>query len=227
MTSKIGIFGRKVCMTRQFDEQKGILVPSSLVEFGLNQVVQLKTNDAWGYTAIKVAYDEKKNSKHLTKRQIKRQTLIATSTRPSGESELQPRWLRSSGEFRVLESDQNRLRERFNVGQTLDVRLFSVGQSVSVTGTPVGKGFIGNQKKHNFSRGPMTHGSKNHRRPGSLGAGSTPSRVYPGKKMAGRSRGTVNVRSQVLLVDENNNILILRGSLPGSRRTALKVTIDF
>lgn len=68
MTGKIGIFGRKVCMTQQFDEQKRILVPLSLIEFGLNQVIQLKTNNAWGYTAIKVAYDEKKNLKYLTKR---------------------------------------------------------------------------------------------------------------------------------------------------------------
>jgi large subunit ribosomal protein L3 len=122
-----------------------------------------------------------------------------------------------------MESEQDYLTERFKVGQTLDVRLFSVGQTVSVKGTPVGKGFMGNQKRHNFSRGPMTHGSKNHRRPGSLGASSTPSRVYPGKKMAGRSCTTVNVYSKVLFIDKENNVLLLRGSLPGSSRTHLKI----
>ena len=244
MNSKIGIFGRKVCMTRQFDEQKGIVIPSTIVEVGLNRIIQLKTTDSWGYNSIVVAYDEKTNPKHLKKGQMSRlSSMSSLCASPASTSSAQAqhhsdssdprehssktRWLRSSGEFRIAEHDKDQLTEKFKVGLILDVRLFSVGQSVAVKGTPSGKGFMGNQQRHNFSRGPMTHGSKNHRRPGSLGASSTPSRVYPGKRMAGRSCTTVNVRSRVLMIDEENNILLLKGSVPGSSRTVLKIESNF
>jgi len=229
MGYKIGIFGRKVCMTRQFDEQKGIVVPSTIVEFGVNKITQLKTIDSWGYNAVKVAYDEKRNPQHLTKSKMSRLSSMSSlcaspaSSSSAHSQSSETRWLRSSGEFRFSQSDGMYLRENFAIGQILDVRLFSVGQLVTIKGTPVGKGFMGNQQRHNFSRGPMTHGSKNHRRPGSLGASSTPSRVYPGKKMAGRSCATVRVYSKVLMVDEKNNLLLLSGSLPGSSRTVVKV----
>merc|ERR1711965_437989 len=115
------------------------------------------------------------------------------------------------GEFRV-ENPQE-----YKLGEKVGLNRLSIGQKVKVTGTSIGKGFAGNQKRHNFSRGPMTHGSKNHRLPGSIGAGSTPGRVYPGKKMAGRMGGqkTTIKNSEILFVSEKENILILKGAIPG------------
>jgi large subunit ribosomal protein L3 len=103
--------------------------------------------------------------------------------------------------------------------------MFTVGQKLLVTGTSIGKGFAGNQKRHNFSRGPMTHGSKNHRLPGSVGAGTTPGRVYPGKKMAGQlGNKTITKGSEVVFINEKN-ILVLKGSLPGKKNALLKIKV--
>ena len=115
--------------------------------------------------------------------------------------------------------------EEFKLGQVIKVDTFSIGQKVRVTGKSIGKGFAGNQKRHNFSRGPMTHGSKNHRLPGSVGAGSTPGRVYPGKKMAGQlGSKTVTIKnSEVLFVSDSENILVLKGALPGKKENILKI----
>merc|ERR1711937_707326 len=113
----------------------------------------------------------------------------------------------------------------FKLGQVIKLETFSVGQKVRVTGKSIGKGFAGNQKRHNFSRGPMTHGSKNHRLPGSIGAGSTPGRVYPGKKMAGRLGGqNVTLKNtEILFVNTEENILVVKGSVPGKKNTLLKI----
>ena len=94
-----------------------------------------------------------------------------------------------------------------------------------MTGKSIGKGFSGNQKRHNFRRGPMTHGSKNHRLPGSIGAGSTPGRVYPGKKMAGHLGNTTTTiqTSEILHISHEDEILILKGSLPGKENNLLKI----
>jgi large subunit ribosomal protein L3 len=115
--------------------------------------------------------------------------------------------------------------EEFKLGQVVKLDTFSVGEKVRVTGKSIGKGFQGNQKRHNFSRGPMTHGSKNHRLPGSIGAGSTPGRVYPGKKMAGQMGGaTVTLKNtEVLYINSEENILVLKGSVPGKKNTMLKI----
>ena len=113
------------------------------------------------------------------------------------------------------------------MGETIDLSVLSVGQKVKVTGKSIGKGFSGNQKRHNFSRGPMTHGSKNHRLPGSIGAGSTPGRVYPGKKMAGQLGNvkTTIQTSEVLHISKEDQILILKGSLPGKENNVLKISV--
>ena len=114
--------------------------------------------------------------------------------------------------------------EDFKLGQIIKVDTFSAGQKVRVTGESIGKGFTGNQKRHNFSRGPMTHGSKNHRLPGSIGAGST-SHVYPGKKMAGQlGGGMVTLKNtEILYVNSEDNIIVLKGSVPGKKNTILKI----
>lgn len=202
---QVGLFGKKVGMTQIFDES-GTALPVTIVNVGPCQVSQIKSKSTDGYTAIQVAYDEKKLDK-LNKPE-------SGHLKKSGD-----KGFRSLGEFRVTNVDD------FKIGQIITTDSLAVGQKVRVTGTSIGKGFAGNQKRHNFSRGPMTHGSKNHRLPGSIGAGSTPGRVYPGKKMAGRLGGTqVTLKNtEVLCVDSQKNILVLKGSLPGKKNSILRI----
>jgi large subunit ribosomal protein L3 len=200
-----GLFAKKVGMTQIFDGS-GMVLPVTILKVGLCQVSQVKTELTDGYNAIQVAYGEEKleNINRSTKGHLKKVT-------DSG--------FKSFGEFRVSKP------EDFKLGQVINVDTFSVGQKVRVTGKSIGKGFAGNQKRHNFSRGPMTHGSKNHRLPGSIGAGSTPGRVYPGKKMAGQlGGGMVTLKNtEVVYVNIEDNILVLKGSVPGKKNTVLKI----
>ena len=181
-----GLFAKKVGMTQIFDES-GTILPVTILKTGLCQVSQIKTVTTDGYNAVQVAYDEQKLEK------LNRPTV--GHLKKAGNS-----GFRSFGEFRVSEP------EDFKLGQIIKADTFSAGQKVRVTGKSIGKGFAGNQKRHNFSRGPMTHGSKNHRLPGSIGAGSTPGRVYPGKKMAEQLGGgtrfpTAVARAHVVHLD--------------------------
>jgi len=200
-----GLFAKKIGMTQIFDES-GKITPVTILNAGLCQISQIKTSDTDGYNAIQVAYGEKK--------------LDAINKSMRGHlKKASDRGFGSFGEFRVTAP------EEFKLGQVITVDTFSVGQKVRVTGKSIGKGFAGNQKRHNFSRGPMTHGSKNHRLPGSIGAGSTPGRVYPGKKMAGRLGGnTVTLKStEVLYINSKENIIVLKGSVPGKKNAMLKI----
>jgi large subunit ribosomal protein L3 len=200
-----GIFAKKVGMTQIFDES-GKILPVTILNTGVCQISQIKTTDTDGYNAVQVAYGEKKveNINKSIRGHLKK---------------VSDRGFSSFGEFRVTKP------EDFKLGQVIKVDTFSVGQMVRVTGKSIGKGFTGNQKRHNFSRGPMTHGSKNHRLPGSIGAGSTPGRVYPGKKMAGRlGCTTVTLKNtEVLYINSEENILVLKGSVPGKKNTMLKI----
>jgi large subunit ribosomal protein L3 len=202
-----GIFGIKIGMTHFFDK-KGSNIPVTLIKVDSCQISQIKTTETDGYNAIQLAYsqtDLHKLSKplagHLTK---------------SGDS-----GFKYLGEFRVDNP------EDFSLGQSVNLEsgFFEVGTKVQITARSIGKGFAGNQKRHNFSRGPMTHGSKNHRLPGSIGAGSTPGRVYPGKKMAGHLGNvkTTVKSSEVLFVNSKENILVLKGSVPGKAKNILKI----
>jgi large subunit ribosomal protein L3 len=114
-------------------------------------------------------------------------------------------------EYRLDDSSQ------YELGQQIKADTFSPGQTVDVIGTSIGRGFAGYQKRHNFKRGPMAHGSKNHRLPGSTGAGTTPGRVYPGKRMAGRLGGaqTTIRKLTVFRVDAERNLLLIKGAVPG------------
>ena len=161
----VGLFAKKVGMTQVFDES-GTIFPVTILKAGVCKISQIKNTTTDGYNAVQVAYEEKKIDK-LNKS-------LRGHLKKIGDQ-----GFNSFGEFRVGNPDN------FKLGQTLSVDTFTKGQKIRVTGKSIGKGFAGNQKRHNFSRGPMTHGSKNHRLPGSIGAGSTPGRVYPGKKMAG------------------------------------------
>jgi large subunit ribosomal protein L3 len=200
-----GLFAKKVGMTQIFD-QSGTILPVTILKVGLCKVSQLKTVIPDGYNAVQVAYG-KQNLKKLNKPTIGHLKKIGTYG------------FRHFGEFRVSEPKDLKL------GQIIGVDIFSVGQNVRVTGKSIGKGFAGNQKRHNFSRGPMTHGSKNHRLPGSIGAGSTPGRVYPGKKMSGRlGGGMVTLKnSEVLYINSQDGVLVLKGSVPGKKGNILKI----
>ena len=200
-----GLLARKVGMTQIFNES-GTILPVTILKTGLCQISQIKTVTTDGYNAVQVAYGEKK-LENINKP-------IRGHLKKVGDQ-----GFRSFGEFRVSKP------EEFKLGQVIKVDTFSVGQKVRVTGKSIGKGFAGNQKRHNFSRGPMTHGSKNHRLPGSIGAGSTPGRVYPGKKMAGQLGGnTVTLKNtEVLYINKDENILVLKGSVPGKKNTVLKI----
>ena len=199
------LFAKKVGMTQIFDES-GTILPATILRAGLCQVSQIKTVSTDGYNAVQIAYGEEKLEKinKPTRGHLKKIGDVG---------------FRSFGEFRVSQP------EEFKLGQVIKVDTFSVGQKVRVTGKSIGKGFAGNQKRHNFSRGPMTHGSKNHRLPGSIGAGSTPGRVYPGKKMAGQLGGKMVTlkNTEVLYVNAKDNILVVKGSVPGKKNTILKI----
>jgi large subunit ribosomal protein L3 len=113
----------------------------------------------------------------------------------------------------------------YELGQAITASMFEVGQVVDVSGNTIGRGFSGYQKRHNFRRGPMSHGSKNHRSPGSIGAGTTPGRVYPGKRMAGRYGGSkITVRKlEVIRIDEERNLLLVKGAIPGKPGNLLSI----
>jgi large subunit ribosomal protein L3 len=200
-----GLFAKKVGMTQIFDEA-GTIFPVTILKAGLCQISQIKTSDTDGYNAIQVAYGEEKFEKLNKPTQGLLKKIGQTG-------------FKYFGEFRVNKP------EDFKLGQVIDVGTFTKGQTVRVTGTSIGKGFAGNQKRHNFSRGPMTHGSKNHRLPGSIGAGSTPGRVYPGKKMAGHlGNATVTLtKTEILYLNAAENILVVKGSVPGKKNSVLKI----
>ena len=206
MAEGVGIFGRKIGMTTIYDKD-GRSIPVTLIKTEDCQISQIKTEQTDGYNAIQIAY-EKTSKSRVTKP-------IQGHLKKSGDA-----IFKKFGEFRTPTPNQ------YTVGDQISVDIFSINQKVSVSGTSIGKGFSGNQKRHNFHRGPMTHGSKNHRLPGSVGAGSTPGRVYPGKKMAGQLGNTTTTikTSEVLHISTTDKVLILRGSLPGKENSLLKIT---
>lgn len=201
----VGILGTKLGMTQIFDE-KGRSIPVTVVQAGPCPVTQIKTKQTDGYTAIQVGYGEIRE-KLLTRPELGH--LQKSSAAP----------LRHLREYRLDDVSE------YELGQVIGVDRFAADQLVDVTGDSTGRGFAGYQKRHHFKRGPMAHGSKNHRLPGSTGAGTTPGRVFPGKKMAGRLGGKqVTVRKlQVIRVDTERNLLLIKGGLPGKVGTLLNI----
>lgn len=195
----IGLFGNKVGMTQVFDKD-GLAIPVTLLRVGPCVITQIKTKEKHGYDAIQVGYSQVKVNK-LNKPQV-------GHLKASGAPPL--KYLR---EFRSTSTTPPDVQ----LGDLLTVNHFQVGQLVNISGNTIGRGFSGNQKRHNFKRGPMSHGSKNHREPGSIGPGSTPGRVFPGKKMPGQygARQVTISKLKVLGMDENQNLLIVKGSIPG------------
>lgn len=201
----VGILGTKLGMTQIFDDE-GRSIPVTVVQAGPCAVTQVKTKETDGYAAVQLAYGETRE-KLLTRPELGH--LKKSETSP----------MRHLKEYRLKDVGE------FELGQSITADQFSEGQLVDVTGTSIGRGFAGYQKRHNFRRGPMSHGSKNHRQPGSTGAGTTPGRIYPGKKMAGQMGNvTVTVRKlKVAKVDADRNVLLIKGSVPGKPGTLLNI----
>ena len=201
----IGILGTKLGMTQIFDES-GLAIPVTIIKAGPCRITQIKTLETDGYSAVQIGYSEIQ-SKLLTKPKLGH--LQKAGIPP----------LKYLKEYRIQSSTGELL------GATISVNSFNLGDKVSVTGKTIGKGFAGTVKRHNFTRGPMTHGSKNHREPGSIGMGTTPGRVYPGKKMAGRLGGkqTTIKNLQVVLINPENNLLVIKGAIPGKLGNLLSI----
>ena len=197
----IGLLGRKAGMTQIFAED-GTLVPVSVLVVEPNTVTALRTVARDGYAAVQLGAG---TARRLTKPRL-------------GQLKNLPR-VADVREFRVDDIDE------YHVGQSLDVSLFSEGEKVDVIGTSKGKGFAGTVKRHHFHRGPETHGSDSHRQPGSIGAGTTPGRVYRGTRMAGHmgdERVTVK-KLTVVRTDPERNLLLIKGSVPGTANSLVMV----
>lgn len=202
----VGILGTKLGMTQIFDDE-GNAVPVTVIQAGPCVVTQVKTAQTDGYTAVQIGF-KAVSEKALTKPQLGHLAKAGVETP-----------VRHLKEYRVEQAGG------YELGQSVTAEQFEPGQLVDVTGTSIGRGFAGNQKRHNFHRGPMTHGSKNHRLPGSIGPGTTPGRVYPGKKMAGQlGNKRVTIRKlQVVKIDAENNLLVVKGTIPGKPGNLLSI----
>jgi large subunit ribosomal protein L3 len=199
-----GIVGRKIGMTQVFDPETGGVAPVTVIEAGPCPVVQVKTPESDGYAAVQLAFEPVADRKvsngergHLKRAGVGAHRHLVEFR---GDTELQ-------------------------IGETVTVEAFAPGDRVKVSGVSIGKGFQGTIKRHNFSRGPVTHGSHNVRKPGSIGASATPSRVFKGTRMAGRM-GAARVTQLGLVVhevDAERNLLLVRGSVPGPRSGLVEV----
>lgn len=202
----VGILGTKVGMTQFFDET-GLSIPVTIIQVGPCVITQIKGLSSDGYNAIQVGY------KQTVERKLNKPLLghLKKSQAPA---------LKYLREY-VVESTSD-----FELNQVLSTDIFEVGQKINVSSKSVGKGFSGYQKRHHFSRGPMSHGSKNHRQPGSIGAGTTPGRVYPGKNMAGQlGNKKVTIKNlQIVSINTENDLLIIKGAVPGKPGALVKIS---
>ena len=201
-----GIVGKKLGMTQLFDPESGSVTPVTVIEAGPCPVVAVRTPDADGYEAVQLAWEpvaDRKISKaergHLAKGGV-------------------------DGAYRHLVEFRGHFAEAVQ-GESVTVELFEPGDKVKVSGIGIGKGFQGTIKRHNFSRGPVTHGSHNVRKPGSIGASAYPSRVFKGMKMAGRMGGkrVTQVGLTVHSIDPERNLLLVKGAIPGPKNGIVEI----
>jgi large subunit ribosomal protein L3 len=199
-----GILGRKLGMTQVFDEETGAVTSVTVIEAGPCPVVVVRTQAEDGYDAVQLAYEP------VAERKLSRGEIGHLRTKG-----VEPH--RHVREFRGA--------TELVPGETVTVEAFEPGDQVKVSGIGIGKGFAGTIKRHNFSRGPVSHGSHNVRKPGSIGASATPSRVFKGMKMAGRMGG--KRRTQVGLTihatDPDRNLLLVKGAVPGPKNGIVEV----
>jgi large subunit ribosomal protein L3 len=200
-----GIVGKKLGMTRVFDPETGVVTPVTVIEAAPCPVVQVKTADADGYDAVQIAYDEVAERK-VTKAAV-------GHLKKNNVDGVYRRLLELRGQSELV------------VGENVTVEAFEPGEKIKVTGVSHGKGFAGTIKRHNFHRGPKTHGSHNIRKPGSIGASATPSRVFKGIKMAGRLGGKRVTQLGLVVheVDAERNLLLVKGAVPGPKNAFVEV----
>lgn len=201
MTTK-GILGRKVGMTQVFTEN-GELIPVTVIEATANVVLQVKTLENDGYSAVQLGYQDKR-------------AVLSNKPEQGHASKANTTPKRYIREIRNAEGE-------FNVGDEVKVNIFAEGEAVDVTGITKGHGYQGNIKKDGQSRGPMAHGSRYHRRPGSMGA--VINRVFKGKKLPGRmgNRKRTAQNLQVVRVDVDNNVILVKGNVPGANKSLVTV----
>ncbi len=192
-------------MTRVFDAETGVVTPVTVIEAEPCPVVQVKTADADGYDAVQIAYDKVADRK-LTKAAV-------GHLKKNNVDGAYRRLLELRGQSALV------------VGENVTVEAFEPGEKIKVTGVSHGKGFAGTIKRHKFHRGPASHGSHNVRKPGSIGASATPSRVFKGIKMAGRLGGkrVTQVGLVVHEVDTERNLLLVKGAVPGPKNGFVEV----
>ena len=200
-----GLIGKKLGMTQIFDEQ-GKVIPVTVIEAGPCVVAQVKTVETDGYNAIQLGFGDVKESK-----------INKPEKGHFAKSKLTPK--KHLREFR-LDSVEN-----INVGDELKADTFTAGDQLDIQGTSKGIGFQGVIKRHGQSRGPMGHGSMYHRRPGSMGPTSTPGRVFKGKKLPGHMGSqTITIQNlEVVRVDLDKNVILVKGSVPGAKGAILKL----
>jgi len=206
MPNTMGIMGKKVGMTRVYSEN-GTAIPVTAIEAGPCVVLQRKSVDNDGYNAIQVGFSSKRDSR-LNKPELGH----AKAAGKGGFYHIK--------EFRVADIDQ------YEIGQEIAITdLFKVGDLVDVSGWSKGRGFQGVMKRHNFSGGNKTHGSMFHRAPGSIGCSATPSKVVKGKKMPGRMGNALVTKKNVIIIDvrEDDNVLLVKGCVPGAKQGLLKI----
>jgi len=199
-----GILGRKVGMTQVFDAESGAVTPVTVIEAGPCPVVQVKTVETDGYEAVQLAFDA------VEERKVTKPELGHLAKAGAGAH-------RHLVEFRGTSELQ--------VGESVTVEAFEPGEAVKVAGVSIGKGFQGTIKRHNFHRGPVSHGSHNVRKPGSIGASATPSRVFKGQKMAGRMGGKRITQLGLVVhdVDPERNLLLVKGAVPGPKSGIVQI----
>ena len=197
----IGVIGKKVGMTSVFAED-GTMVPVSVVAVEPNTVTGLRTTERDGYVAVQLGAHKPRRMTKPREGQLKGLTPV-----------------KDVREFRLEDASD------YQVGQTLDVSLFADGETVDVSGVSKGRGFAGTVKRHNFRRGPETHGSDSHRQPGSIGAGTYPGKVFKGTGMAGRmGNDTITVKKATIVkADTERNVLLVKGPLPGARNALIVI----
>ena len=204
-----GLVGKKLGMTQLFDEESGGVTPVTVIEAGPCPVVAVRTPDADGYEAVQLAWEpvaDRKISKgergHLAKAGI-------------------------DGAYRHLVEFRGHFADAVQ-GENVTVEIFQPGDKVKVSGIGIGKGFQGTIKRHNFVSGPKSHGSHNIRAPGSIGASATPSRVFPGLRAPGQmgNKRITQRGLEVVRVDGERNLLMVRGSVPGPRGAIVEVRSD-
>ena len=201
-----GIVGRKLGMTQVFDDESGVVTSVTVIEAGPCPVVAVRTPDVDGYEAVQLAYEpvaDRKVSKaergHLAKNGV-------------------------DGAYRHLVEFRGHFSDAVQ-GESVTVEIFQPGDKVKVAGISIGKGFQGTIKRHRFHRGPASHGSHNIRKPGSIGASATPSRVFKGMKMAGHmgAHRVTQVGLTVHAVDVERNLLLIKGAVPGPKNKIVEI----